>query len=262
MTFRILMLGDIIGRPGRRAVREKLPDIIKRNEVDFVIANGENASGGKGLVESAAKDLFSSGIDVLTSGNHIWNKKEIFSFIDKYPQILRPANFPDSVSGHGSYIFEQNKKNIKVGIINLIGRVFMSPVDSPFTKAVTEIEKLKSSGADIIIMDFHAEATAEKEALGFYLADKIELFAGTHTHVQTSDEKILSGRCGYITDLGRCGSFNSVLGFEKEDSIKGYLTNIPQSFTPAKEDLVIEGIIAEFDEVSRKCTEIKRIREF
>jgi metallophosphoesterase (TIGR00282 family) len=178
MTFRILMLGDIIGRPGRRAVREKLPDIIKKNEVDFVVANGENASGGKGLVESAAKDLFSSGIDVLTSGNHIWNKKEIFSFIDKYPQILRPANFPDSVSGHGSYIFEQKKKNIKVGIINLIGRVFMSPVDSPFTKAVTEIEKLKSSGADIIIMDFHAEATAEKEALGFYLADKIELFAG------------------------------------------------------------------------------------
>ncbi|HSW59438.1 MAG TPA: TIGR00282 family metallophosphoesterase [bacterium] len=262
MTFRILMLGDIIGRPGRRVVREKLPDIIKKYEIDTVVANGENASGGKGLIESAAKDLISSGIDVLTSGNHIWNRKEIFSFIDKFPQILRPANFPDNVSGRGSYIFEHKDKGLKIGIINLIGRVFMSPVDSPFTKAVTEIEKLKSSGSDIIIIDFHAEATAEKEALGLYLADKIELFAGTHTHVQTSDEKILNGRCGYITDLGRCGSFFSVLGFDEKDSIKGYLTNIPQSFTPAKEDLVIEGIIAGFDETSKKCTEIRRIREF
>ena len=154
----------------------------------------------------------------MTSGNHIWNRKEIFSFIDKYPQILRPANYPDNVSGKGSYIFEHKDKGFRIGIINLIGRVFMSPVDSPFTKGVTEIEKLKTAGTDMIIIDFHAEATAEKEALGIYLADKIELFAGTHTHVQTSDEKILNGRCGYITDLGRCGSFNSVIGFNETDS--------------------------------------------
>jgi 2',3'-cyclic-nucleotide 2'-phosphodiesterase len=262
MSFNILMLGDIIGRPGRRIIREKLPDIIKKHEIDLTIANGENASGGKGLVESAAKDLFSSGIDVMTSGNHIWNRKEIFSFIDKYPQILRPANYPDNIPGHGSYVIEHKAKKIKIGIINLIGRVFMSPVDCPFLKAVKEIENLKILGADITVIDFHAEATAEKEALGIYLADKIELFAGTHTHVQTSDEKILNGRCGYITDLGRCGSFNSVIGFNEIDSIKGYLTNIPQSFTPAKEDLVIEGAIAVFDETSKKCTGIRRIREF
>lgn len=261
MTFSILMLGDIIGRPGRRIVREKLPDIINKYAIDTVIANGENASGGKGIVESAVKDLLASGIDVITSGNHIWNRKEIFTFLDKYPQILRPANYPDIVPGHGSYVFLHKEKNIKIGILNLLGRVFMAPVDNPFSKAVTEIEKLKSLKADIIVVDFHAEATAEKEAMGIYLADKTELFVGTHTHIQTSDEKILNGRCGYITDLGRCGSFNSVIGFEYEDSISGYLTNIPRSFTPAKNDLVIEGVIAEFDETSKKCVNIRRIRE-
>ncbi|MGI6393944.1 MAG: TIGR00282 family metallophosphoesterase [bacterium] len=261
MNFKILALGDIIGRPGRKIVKDKLTEIIEENNIDFIVANGENASGGNGLVESSAKELFNAGINVLTSGNHIWDKKEIFSFIDKYPAIIRPANFPEGVAGSGSYIFE-HVKGIKVGVINLAGRVFMPPVDNPFVRADLEITKLRNLEADIIIVDFHAEATAEKEAFGFYLADKVELFFGTHTHIQTSDEKILNERCGYITDLGRCGSFYSVLGFEEKDSIKGYLSGIPQHFTPSSQNLVIEGIVAEIDAVAKKCVTVKRIRKF
>lgn len=262
MTFKILMLGDLIGRPGRKTIRENLALFIKENSIDMVIANGENASGGSGLVESAAKDLFESGINVITSGNHIWNKKEIFSFLPKYSNILRPANYPDFLAGRGSVIFENKEKNVKVGVINLLGRVFMHPVDSPLSSALIEIEKLRNGGADIIVVDFHAEATAEKEALGIYLSDKIELFAGTHTHVQTSDEKIINGRMGYITDLGKCGSFYSVIGFNEEDSIKNLLTSIPQSYVPAKNDLTIEGVIADFDIPNKMCSAITRFRKF
>lgn len=256
------MLGDLIGRPGRKVIRENLPGFIKEKNIDLVIANGENASGGAGLIESAARDLFESGINVITSGNHIWNKKEIFSFLPKYSNILRPANYPGTLAGKGSFLFESKEKNVKVGIINLLGRVFMSPIDSPLNAALVEIEKLKCQGAEIIVVDFHAEATAEKEALAIYLSDKVELFAGTHTHVQTSDEKIINGRTGYITDLGRCGSFYSVIGFNEEDSIKNMLTSIPQSFVPAKNDLTIEGVIADFDIRDRKCISIERFRKF
>lgn len=260
--FRILMLGDIIGRPGRRVVRDKLPGIIKEKDIDMVVANGENGSGGLGLLEAAARELFDLGIDVITSGNHIWNKKDINAFLESCPNILRPANYPAGAPGKGSVVFEHKGKGIKVGVLNLIGRTFMSPVDNPFEKAVPEIESLRNGGADIIVVDFHAETTAEKEALGIYLAEKAELVAGTHTHVQTSDEKIILGRCGYITDLGRCGSFNSVLGFNPKESIRGFLTSLPQSFVPAKNDTVIEGIIADFDIDNRKCVSVERLRAF
>ncbi|HNW82347.1 MAG TPA: TIGR00282 family metallophosphoesterase [bacterium] len=262
MTFRILMLGDLIGRPGRKVIRENLRNIIKEDHIDLTVANGENASGGSGLVESAAKDLFESGIDVITSGNHIWNKKEIFSFLPNYSRILRPANYPEILPGKGSVVFEHTGKKARIGVINLLGRVFMHPVDSPVTAAVIEIEKLRNAGADIIVVDFHAEATAEKEALGIHLSNMVELFAGTHTHVQTSDEKIINGHSGYITDLGKCGSFHSVIGFNHEDSIRNLLTSIPQSFVPAKNDMTIEGIVADFDIEKRKCLSIRRFRKF
>ena len=262
MTFRILMLGDLIGRPGRKIIRENLRNIIKEDDIDFTIANGENASGGSGLIESAAKDLFESGINVITSGNHIWNKKEIFSFLPNYSNILRPANYSAALPGKGSVIFEHSEKKVKVGVINLLGRVFMGPIDSPLKAALLEIEKLRNDGADIIVVDFHAEATAEKEALGIYLSDKVELFAGTHTHVQTSDEKIINHRTGYITDLGKCGSFQSVIGFDHEDSIRNLLTDIPQSYVPSKNDMAIEGIVADLDTEKRKCLSIRRFRKF
>lgn len=261
MNFRILMLGDLIGRPGRKVIRENLKKIISDEHIDLVIANGENASGGSGLVESAAKDLFESGINIITSGNHIWNKKEIYSFLNSYPNILRPANYPETLPGKGSVIFEHPEKKVKTGIISLMGRVFMAPIDSPLNAALREIERLRCLGAQIIVIDFHAEATAEKEALGIYLSDKIELFAGTHTHVQTSDEKIINGRTGYITDLGRCGSFHSVIGFDPADSIRNMLTSIPQSFVPAKNDPSIEGIVADFDIAECRCVGIRRFRK-
>ena len=256
------MLGDLIGRPGRRVVRELLPEYIRKNEVDVVVANGENVSGGAGLIESCAKELFSCGINVITSGNHIWNKKEIYSYIDKYPQIIRPANYPPNVAGHGSYLFLHEKTGKKVGVVNILGQVFLSPIDSPFNAAEKEIEKLRKDGADIVVVDFHAEATAEKEAMGIFLSDKAELIAGTHTHVQTSDAKIVNGRAGYITDLGRCGSINSVIGFRAKESLKGFLTNIPQGFQPAKNELAIEGVLADIDPENRACTSIVAVREF
>lgn len=262
MILNILMLGDLIGRPGRKVIKELLPDFVQKNDIDFVAANGENVSGGAGLLESAAKELFNCGVDVITSGNHIWNKKEIYSYINNYSQIIRPANYPEGVAGKGSCLFDLKKTGTKIGAVNLLGQVFMSSIDSPFRAAENEILKLRKAGADIVIVDFHAEATAEKEAMGIFLSDKVELVAGTHTHVQTSDARIINERTGYITDLGRCGSFNSVIGFRDKESLKGFLTDVPQSFQPAKNDLAMEGVIAKVDVEKQKCLEIKTIREF
>ncbi len=262
MNIKILMLGDLIGRPGRRVVKELLPEFIKKNDIDVVIANGENVSGGAGLLESGAKELFSSGVDVITSGNHIWNKKEIYSFIGKYPQIIRPANYPENVPGKGSFLFLHEKSGKNIGVVNILGQVFMSPINSPFEIVEKEISKLRDKGADIVAVDFHAEATAEKEAMGIFLSDKVELVGGTHTHVQTSDARIINCRAGYITDLGRCGSYSSVIGFREKESLQGFLTGIPQGFQPAKKDLVMEGVLAKIDPDESKCVSIRTVREF
>jgi 2',3'-cyclic-nucleotide 2'-phosphodiesterase len=262
MFVNILMLGDIIGRPGRKIIKAHLAELIKETGAHFVIANGENASGGAGLLESAAKELFEAGIDVLTSGNHIWNKKDISKFIGSYSNILRPANYPEMLPGSGSGVFLCKKNDIKIGVVNILGRTFMSPIDSPFTAIDIEIAALREKGARIIVVDFHAEATAEKEAMGFYLKDKVELLAGTHTHVQTSDEKIKGNRMGYITDLGRCGSYSSVIGFNEAESITGFLTSVNQKFEPSKTEPVIEGVIARIDSDSKVCSQITRIRKF
>jgi len=262
LNFRILMLGDIIGRPGRHVVRDILLAFIKESMVDMVVANGENASGGAGLLEVSAQDLFKSGIDVITSGNHIWDKKEIYSFIDRYPQIIRPANYPETVAGKGSFVFEHAQSRLKIGVVNILGQVFMPPIDSPFTAVEREIALVRSRGADIVVVDFHAEATAEKEAMGIFLSDKAELVVGTHTHVQTSDAKIIKGKTGYITDLGRCGSFTSVIGFREKESLKVFFTNIPHGFKPAKLNLVIEGVVADIDVENKACNFIQAIRKY
>ncbi len=261
MIVKVLMLGDLVGRPGRKVIKAHLKELISETGADFVVANGENASGGAGLLEPSAKEIFEAGVDVITSGNHIWNKKDITGFISNYPNILRPANYPEMLPGSGSGVFK-TKEGVEIGVINIMGRTFMAPIDSPFTAVEREILRLREKGARVIVVDFHAEATAEKEGMGFYLKDKIELLAGTHTHVQTSDEKILDGRMGYITDLGRCGSFTSVLGFNESDSIRGFLTTVPQKFEPSKSDPVIEGMIAEIDAGTQKCLSLKRIRKY
>ncbi len=253
------MLGDVIGRPGRKMIRTALPSYRERKRIAFVVANGENLSGCCGVKKDALDDLFSGGVDVVTTGNHVWHRHEVRNLLTTEPRLLRPANYPDRLpgKGRGSYVVG---KTI-VGVMNLQGRTFMDPIDSPFDAADREISLLREEGARIILVDFHAEATAEKEAMAFHLDDRVSFLAGTHTHVQTSDEKIFPGGMGYITDLGRCGSFFSVLGVDHHASLEGFLTCTAKNFTPADHSLMLEGIIAEIDPESGKTLRIERIRE-
>jgi metallophosphoesterase (TIGR00282 family) len=259
-NIKILMLGDVVGRPGRQIVKKLLPKFKINNNIDFVVANGENSSGGFGIKQNSFNSLKASGVDVVTSGNHIWNKKEVFEILNSDSTLIRPANYPKTLAGKGSVLF-QLKNGIKIGVINILGRVFMPPVDSPFVVVEKEINLLNKK-ADIIIVDFHAEATSEKEAMGFFLRNKVSLLVGTHTHIQTNDAKIFPEGLGYITDLGRCGSFFSTLGMKYDASLKGFLTYVPHSLSPEKKDLAMEGILATINVETKKTVEIKNIRLF
>lgn len=257
--FKILMIGDIVGRPGRRIIREKLSHIKNKYEVDFVIANGENAAGGNGITEKIAQELFISGIDFLTMGNHIWDNKDIFNFIETENRMIRPANYPATAPGKGYQIVETDN-GLKIGILNISGRTFMPPLDCPFRTADTIIEEI-SSVANIIIVDFHAEATSEKVAMGWYLDGRVTLVAGTHTHVQTADERILPNGTAYITDIGMTGPINSVLGIDKERVINKFITQMPVRFEVAKGPAELNGIIVAVNDVTGKAVAISRIRE-
>ncbi len=255
------MLGDVVGRPGRKVVKTLLPQFKKENDIDFVVANGENSSGGFGIKFDAFNALKNAGVDVVTSGNHIWNKKEVFEVFKKNETLIRPANYPKHLIGKGSVVFAL-ENGTKIGVINLLGRVFMPPVDNPFVVVEKEIEKLKEQGTDIIVVDFHAEATSEKEAMGFHLSNKVSLLVGTHTHIQTNDAKIFPEGLGYITDLGRCGSFFSTLGMNYKASLHGFLNCVPQTLSPEKKNLAMEGILATIDKETKKTVKIKNIRLF
>lgn len=257
--LRVLMLGDVIGRPGRKMLRAFLPEYRARYGISFVVANGENVSGGAGVKSDAFDDLLQGGVDVVTTGNHVWRREEGYFLLRNEPRLLRPANYSARLPGKGCVV--RPVGGIFVGVINLLGRTFMDPIDSPFDAADREIVFLREAGAQVILVDFHAEATSEKEAMAFYLDGRVSLLAGTHTHVQTSDEKIFPGGMGYITDLGRCGSFFSVLGMEPQASVEGFLEGVPKSFTPAKNMLMMEGIIADIDPTTGKTVHIERIRE-
>lgn len=244
-TMKILFFGDITGRPGRSAVKSYLASLTERP--DFVIANIENASHGFGLTKKNYEDLNSSGIDCFTSGNHIWDKKDIYDYIESAENLLRPINYPKGTHGRGSQIFEV--RNHKIGVINALGRVFMPPIDSPWETVSSEIENLKSNGAESIFIDFHAEATAEKICFAKYLSAKyntegnalIKGFFGTHTHVQTADETIMNGMA-YITDAGFCGASNSVIGMEFSTSLKRLATSLPERYEIAQDgDAQING---------------------
>ncbi|OGI03041.1 MAG: metallophosphoesterase [Candidatus Melainabacteria bacterium GWF2_32_7] len=237
-TLDVLFLGDIVGKPGRRIVKNFLSEEIRSFErrPDFIIANAENASHGFGLTERNYNELLDIGIDALTSGNHIWDKKEIFTYIDKADKLVRPLNYPQGSPGVGSRVF--NVQNSSIVIINVLGRVFMAPVDSPWSALENEIKRIRGEVRNpIIIIDFHAEATAEKISLG-YFADNLGVSAviGTHTHVQTSDEKILYNGAAYITDVGYCGAYHSIIGMEINNSIKRLITNIPERYDVAPID--------------------------
>ena len=257
MPVKILFIGDIVGGPGRQAVARELHRLIDRYRIDLVIANGENAAGGFGITEEKAKELFSLGIDVLTSGNHVWDKKESFPYIRREDRLVRPANYPLETIGRGSTVV-RTAGGISVGVLNLEGRVFMNSLDCPFRAAEREIAQLKEK-VSIIFVDFHAEATSEKVALGWHLDGRVSAVIGTHTHVQTADERILPGGTAYMTDAGMTGSFDSVIGVKKELAIERFLTQMPVRFEVAKKDIRLNGIVIEIDETSGSALAVERI---
>lgn len=256
--MRILILGDVVGRPARRAMRDILPELIEREKADLVIANAENAAGGMGVDIKSAKELFSAGVHVLTSGNHIWKKKEIYPFLDEHETLIRPANFPAGAPGRGWCFWRHNE--LRALIINLQGRVFMpNHVEDPF-RCVDELLQNHGRLSPVIIVDMHGEATSEKTAMGWYLDGRASVVYGTHTHVPTADERILPHGTAYITDIGMCGPLDSVIGMEREVVIQGFLTQLPRQFEVAKDNVALQGIIADIDEKNGRAREIRRLR--
>ena len=256
--MRILFVGDIVGKAGRQAIEGVLEKAIRNHQIEFTIANGENAAGGMGITPSIAIEILNEGVDVLTSGNHIWAKKEIIPFLDEENRILRPANYPAQVPGRGMGVF-QSVKGEKVGVLNLEGRVFMKHLDCPFRIGEKEIEALRKE-TPVIIVDFHAEATSEKMAMGWFLNGKVSAVLGTHTHVQTSDERVLNEGTAYITDVGMTGPLDSVIGIRKEIALERLLTQIPWKFEVATEEIELQGVVIEVDPETGKSGDIQRIR--
>jgi len=253
-----MVLGDVMIRPARRAVRDLVPSLIEKEEIDLAIANAENAAGGMGVDLKSAKELLSAGVQIMTSGNHIWKKKEIYSFLDEQESLIRPANFPAGAPGKGWCLWQHN--GLRALVINLQGRVFMpNHVEDPF-RCVDGILKERGGNSPVVIVDMHAEATSEKYAMGWYLDGRASLVYGTHTHVQTADERIFPAGTAYITDVGMCGPFDSVIGMEKETVIRGFITQLPRQFEVAQDNVVLQGVIVDIDDESGKAREIRRLR--
>jgi metallophosphoesterase (TIGR00282 family) len=252
------MIGDIVGKAGRQAIQRVLEKVIADHQIQFTIANGENAAGGMGITPPIAIEMMNYGVNVLTSGNHIWAKKEIVPFLDQESRLLRPANYPPRVPGRGAGFFHIGDGQ-KVGVLNLEGRVFMKHLDCPFRVGEKEVETL-SRETNIILVDFHAEATSEKMAMGWFLNGKVSAVLGTHTHVQTSDERILDEGTAYITDVGMTGPLDSVIGIRKQIALERLLTQIPWKFDVATEEIELQGVVIDVDPKTGKSKDIKRIR--
>ena len=256
----ILCIGDIVGKPGRAAVRGLLQDLKKEYKVDFVIANAENAAGGSGVTSRLAKQLFDTGCDVLTLGDHVWDQKELEEYLNQADYLIRPANFPNGVPGKG-YCVKRNSSGVRVGVINIIGRTFMRhQVNCPFRELQNIVNNIKDL-VDVLIVDMHAEATSEKVAMGHFIDGQVAAIVGTHTHIQTADEKILPKGTAYITDLGMTGPYDSVIGQNKEIIIKRFLTSLPIRFSVAEGDIKLHGVVMDIDEKTGKALAIERIRE-
>ena len=254
--MKVLAIGDLVGECGLKKLSEEIGRIKKENDIDFTIVNGENVAEGMGITKKLFDGIINAGVDVVTMGNHTWGKKEIFSFIDN-PKVIRPANLPEGVCGKGFGIYEC--KNKKIAVINLLGRTDMGILsENPFVKASKILEEIKDK-ADIVILDFHAEATAEKIAMGYYLDGKVSVVFGTHTHVQTADEKILSSGTGYITDIGMTGPKESVIGMDIEASLKRFVTTLPEKYRVAEGKAMLNGVIFEIDDENCKTKKIIRI---
>lgn len=251
--IRVLFLGDVVGKPGRKAVER----FIKTVNADFKIINGENLAGGIGITPSVAVEMLSCGIDIITTGNHIWKKKEIVSFLMEEQRVLRPLNYPEGTPGFGYRVMHKNGKTLCVA--NIEGRIFMNPLLCPFRAMEGLLGQIESRIP--IIVDFHAEATSEKVAMGWFLDGKVAAVLGTHTHIQTADEKILPNGTGYITDAGMVGPADSVIGMDKVAVLERFITQMPQKFEVGKNDIEIQGVIVTIDSDSKKCIKIERIKE-
>lgn len=253
----ILVIGDIVGKPGRAIVRKLLSQIQTDNDITFTIANAENAAGGRGLTREKKDELLGMGIDVLTMGNHVWDNKNIFTFIDDEPRLIRPINYPGDCPGQGVHIYT-TALNQKIAVINASGRVFLPALDCPFQTVNEVVEDLQGK-VDFIVVDFHAEATSEKMAFAYYLDGRVSAVLGTHTHIQTADEKILPGGTAYITDLGMTGPADSILGMEKQAIIEKFLNGRPARFEVASGPVQMQGVIINFAEESNRALKIQRI---
>jgi metallophosphoesterase (TIGR00282 family) len=253
----ILFIGDIVGRPGRDLVHRGLRGLVEYYGIDLVIANAENSANGFGITRDIGHTLLEWGVDVMTSGNHIWDKKEALEYIVTEPRLLRPANYPAGVPGRGSYV-AQTGDGRAVGVINLMGRVFMVPIDDPFAVALREIEAIRHK-TRIIFVDMHAEATSEKIAMGWHLDGRVTAVVGTHTHVQTADDRILPNGTAYLTDAGMTGPHDSIIGMEKEPSLARFLNGMPTKFEPASGNPRLNGVVIEADDKTGRATKITRI---
>jgi hypothetical protein len=253
----ILFIGDIFGRPGRDLVRRGLGPLVHRYAIDFVVANVENAAGGFGITREVGDGLAAAGVDVMTTGNHVWDKKEALDYVSAEPRLLRPANYPSGVPGHGS-VLARTASGRGVGVINLMGRVFMHPLDDPFAAALREAETF-AGRTRIILVDFHAEATSEKIAMGWHLDGRVTAVIGTHTHVPTADERVLPNGTAYITDAGMTGPHESIIGTERGPALARFLTGMPSRFEPATGDPRLNGVIVAADDETGKAISITRV---
>ncbi|MGE5371095.1 MAG: TIGR00282 family metallophosphoesterase [Solirubrobacterales bacterium] len=256
--MKILFVGDIVGRPGRQIVAQQLDAIRKEYGIDYVVANGENAAGGRGITRDTANELYAAGVEVLTMGNHVWDNKDILRFIDDEPRLVRPANYPGDCPGRG-YAIYSGPRGYRVLIINLSGRVYMNNLDCPFRTA-DEILRRTQGQYDLALVDFHGEATSEKQAMGWYLDGRVTAVVGTHTHVQTADERLLPNGTAFITDVGMSGPLDSILGVRVDQVLTRFMTQRPAPFEVAAGPVQLDAVCIELDDTTLKPTGITRIR--
>lgn len=254
--MKLLLVGDVVGRTGRKAFNRYTREIKKEKGIDLVIVNGENSAGGKGISRKSLDELYNGGADIVTSGNHIWDNREIYNFIDDEPYLVRPANYPQGAPGKGWCIYETRSANLAV--INMSGRAFMPDMDCPFQKIEDILDEIGDQ-ADIFVLDFHAETTSEKMAMGFYLDGRVQAVVGTHTHIQTADSRILPEGTAYITDLGMVGPWNSILGVKSDIIIKKFTTCMPARFEVAEGPAVYSALVVDIDTNTKKATSVERI---
>jgi len=258
---KVLFLGDVFGKPGRQAVQRLVPRLIAREGLDLVVANAENSASGIGVTPDSAEELLGAEVNLLTSGNHIWAKREIVPYLDRPgSKLIRPANYPPGTPGRGRAVVS-TPDGRRLGVVNLEGRVFMRTLEDPFRTALAEVDALRAEGVTCILVDMHCEATSEKNAMGWFLDGKVSAVVGTHTHVQTADARVLTNGTAFMTDVGMCGPWDSIIGVKKELVLERFLTVRPVSFEPAKRDVWLQGAIVDIDDATGRARSIARVQE-